>query len=81
MTIPQACSLVIEAMEKGKGGEVWCRDMGELVGIMELKERLYGEAYPTRMIGMRPGESMTEELMTETEKKRAIKQDNFWIIR
>ena len=79
MTIPQAVRLVIEAIENGKGGSIYILDMGNKRTIMELKEELYGD-YPTKIIGIRQGELLTEELMSDDEKKVAIKRENYWII-
>lgn len=79
MTIPDACKLVIEAAEKGTGGQIYILDMGEKKSIMQLKEELY-PGYPTKIIGVREGEQLSEDLMTLEEKDRAIKKDNFYII-
>ena len=78
MTIPDACKLVIKAQE-GKNGQIYILDMGEPVNIMDFKEKYY-PGYPTKIIGIRPGETLTEQLMTKEEKERAIKKDNFYII-
>lgn len=80
MTISDACELVITATEIGKGGEVFILDMGDPIKIMDLKEQLYGN-YPYKVIGIRPGECMSERLMTEDENKRAVKVDKFYIIK
>ena len=79
MTIPDACKLIIEALEKGEGGQVWCLDMGKPKKITDLKEELY-PGYPYIEVGIRPGESLTEKLMTDDESKRSIKNGNFYII-
>lgn len=84
MSIPQAVSLVIKAAEIGKGGEIICLDMGRKVNIMELAENILKEAKSDvgiRTIGLRPGETLSEKLMTEEEEKRATKEGNYWIIR
>ena len=81
MEIPEACSLVIEAIEKGNGGEVFILDMGKPKKIIDLKNERYGESYPIEVIGVRPGESMSEQLMTLDEEKRAIKDGRFFIIK
>ena len=75
MTIPEACSLVLEAGNLGKGGEVFLFDMGESVKISTLAEemiRLSGlEPYKDINIvytGLRPGEKLHEELLYDKEK-------------
>ncbi|MDR2684639.1 MAG: polysaccharide biosynthesis protein, partial [Prevotellaceae bacterium] len=40
MTIPEACSLVLEAGNLGKGGEIFVFDMGEPVKIKNLAEEM-----------------------------------------
>jgi len=74
MTIPEACSLVLEAGNMGKGGEVFVFDMGESVKIKDLAEemiRLSGlEPYRDIDIvytGLRQGEKLHEELLHEKE--------------
>lgn len=82
MSIEDAVSLVIKAVKIGKGGEVICLDMGEKVNILSLAKRLTDELKfgKIKVNGIRPGETLGEELMTEEEKERAIKKENFWII-
>jgi FlaA1/EpsC-like NDP-sugar epimerase len=79
MTIPQAVKLVIQAIEKGNAGNIMILDMGKKRTIMELKEELYGD-YPTKIIGVRPGELMTEELMSNDEKLSAKREGEFYVI-
>ena len=74
MTIPEACSLVLEAGNLGNGGEVFVFDMGESVKIKDLAEemiRLSGlEPYKDIDIiytGLRPGEKLHEELLYDKE--------------
>lgn len=84
MTIEEAVSLVIHAGEDGKGGEIICLDMGRKVNILDLAKRLVKEAQvenPIEIIGLRPGEQLTERLMTEEEERVAIKKGNFYIIK
>lgn len=79
MTIPDACKLVIKAHE-GKNGEIYILDMGEKVNILELAMR-YHPYHPQDIIGIRDGETLSEELMTEEEEKRATKQGQFYILK
>ena len=82
MTIPQACELVIRAGEEGKGGEIFILDMGEQVNVLDLAKKIItGTNVQIKMIGIRPGETLDEELMTDEEKKRAIKSGNYFIIK
>ncbi|MDR0295628.1 MAG: polysaccharide biosynthesis protein [Prevotellaceae bacterium] len=74
MTIPEACSLVLEAGNMGEGGEIFVFDMGEPVKIKDLAEkmiRLSGlEPYKDidiTFVGLRPGEKLYEELLSEAE--------------
>ena len=82
MTIPEAVNLVIKASEEGTGGEIFCLDMGKKVNINKLAEEILGKVGGTKkIIGLRDGETLTEELMTKEEESRAIKRDNFWVIK
>jgi FlaA1/EpsC-like NDP-sugar epimerase len=74
MTIPEAVSLVLQAMSMGMDGEVFVLDMGMPVKIIDLAEqviRLSGFE-PHRDIeiverGIRPGEKLFEEILTNSE--------------
>jgi len=77
MTIPEACRLVLEAGNFGKGGEVFVFDMGDLVKIKDLAEkmiRLSGlEPYKDidiQFTGLRAGEKLYEELLYDKEKMK-----------
>jgi len=74
MTIQEACQLVIEAGSMGKGGDVFIFDMGESVKIKDLAKRmikLSGLNYPNdidiKIVGLRPGEKLYEELLNDGE--------------
>lgn len=82
MTIPEAVSLVIEAGQKGKNGEVWILDMGKRYNILELAKEIVGKTgNGIKVTGIREGETLDEKLMTLEEEKLAILQDNFYIIK
>lgn len=75
MTIPEACQLVLEAGAMGKGGEIFIFDMGEPVKIIDLAKKMIRLAgyVPDRdieikIIGLRPGEKLFEELLNDTSK-------------
>lgn len=83
MSIPQACELVIKAAEIGEPGQILIMDMGKPVKIIDVAQKIISELKyeaGTEEIGLRPGEHMTEKLMTEEELLRAQKIDKFWIL-
>ena len=74
MTIPEASQLVLEAGAMGKGGEIFIFDMGESVKIFDLAKnmiKLSGLRYPQdidiKVVGLRPGEKLYEELLANGE--------------
>jgi len=74
MTTPEACLLVMEAGAMGKGGEVFVLDMGDPVKIIDLAEELIKRSgfKPEEEIRIeytetRPGEKLSEELLTAEE--------------
>lgn len=75
MTIPEACSLVLEAGTMGKGGEVFLFDMGEPIRILDLAKKMIrlagltpGKDIELRFTGLRPGEKLFEELLNKEEE-------------
>jgi FlaA1/EpsC-like NDP-sugar epimerase len=84
MTIPEAVNLVIEAAQLGKGGEIIVLDMGKKVNILELANEILQKSESdvgVKMIGIRPGETLSEEIMFEEEKSKAVKSGKFYIIK
>ncbi len=71
MLIPEACSLVLEAALLGRGGEIFCFDMGKPVRIADLAERMIElsgrRGVKIEYSGLRPGEKLYEELLTDEE--------------
>ncbi|MBB6370368.1 FlaA1/EpsC-like NDP-sugar epimerase [Chryseobacterium shigense] len=72
MTIPEACELVLQAGTMGNGGEIYVFDMGEPVKILDLAKRMIKLSGYTLdvdikidFIGLRPGEKLYEELLTD----------------
>ncbi|MFW6275055.1 MAG: polysaccharide biosynthesis protein [bacterium] len=74
MTIPEACSLVLEAGAMGNGGEIFVFDMGKPVRIYDLAVKMIKIAgfIPDKEIminevGLRPGEKLYEEVLSNEE--------------
>lgn len=74
MTIPEAVQLVLEAGTLGNGGEIFVFDMGQPVRIYELAEKMIklsglklGRDIRIIETGLRPGEKLYEELLSNTE--------------
>jgi FlaA1/EpsC-like NDP-sugar epimerase len=75
MTIPEACELVLEAGFMGKGGEIFEFDMGKPVKIVDLAYQMIrlsgmepGKDIKVVYTGLRPGEKLYEELLSDDEK-------------
>lgn len=84
MTIPEACSLVIEALDIGEPGDKIILDMGEQHNILELAKEILkksGKDLEIKIIGAKAGEMLQERLMNDHEEQVAQKKGNFWVIR
>lgn len=75
MTIPEACQLVLEAGAMGNGGEIFIFDMGKPVKIIDLAKKMIRLAGFTpdkdikiKIVGLRPGEKLYEELLNNSAK-------------
>ena len=75
MTIPESCSLVLEAATMGHGGEIFVFDMGDPVKIVDLACRMIKLSGMTPNVeikiqysGLRPGEKLYEELLNKEEE-------------
>ena len=86
MTIPEACQLVLEAGAMGKGGEIFIFDMGEPVKIMDLAEKMIklaghvpNEDIHIKITGLRPGEKLYEELLSDKSKTLPTHHDKIMI--
>jgi FlaA1/EpsC-like NDP-sugar epimerase len=86
MTIPEACQLVLEAGAMGNGGEIFIFDMGEPVKIIDLAKKMIRLAGFTpdneikiKIIGLRPGEKLYEELLNDTSKTLPTHNDKIMI--
>lgn len=89
MTIDQATSLTVRALQEAKGGELFVLKMpvvylSDLVSvIMDLASKKFHidkNDIKVETIGLRPGEKMHEELMTYEESKNAWDLSDMFVV-
>jgi len=86
MTIPEAAALVLQAASIAKGGEIFVLDMGQPVKIRDLAERMIqlyasqsGQKIDIVYTGLRPGEKLYEELLTDDEGIMGTQREKIFI--
>lgn len=86
MTIPEACQLVMTAGAMAKGGEVFILDMGEPVRIIDMARKLIklsgyepDKDIEIKIVGLRPGEKLFEELLLNKETSIATAHEKIFI--
>lgn len=74
MSIPEASRLVLEAATMGEGCDIFVFDMGEPVKIIDLATRMIelagykaNEEIKIKITGLRPGEKIQEEVLSDKE--------------
>ena len=88
MTIPEACRLVMEAATMSSGKEIYVFDMGKPVKIDNLARRMIELAgfEPDKEIkivysGLRPGEKLYEEVLSDKENTDPTSHDRIRVAR
>ena len=88
MTIPEASQLILQAGAIGKGGEIFILKMGTPIRIADMARdliRLSGfepdEEIEIKEIGLRPGEKLFEELITEGEGIQETEHDEIMVLK
>jgi UDP-N-acetylglucosamine 4,6-dehydratase len=78
--IEDAVTFVLKALEIQRGGEIFIPKMPSF-RISDLAEAIYGRAdFPSEIIGLRPGEKVHEDLITEHEGRMATENQNAYVI-
>ncbi len=82
MTIPEACRLVMEAATMSTGNQIYVFDMGESVKIVTLAKRMIelagltlGRDINIEYTGLRPGEKLYEEVLSNAENTDPTSHD------
>ena len=88
MTIPEACRLVMEAATMSKGNQIFVFDMGASVKIVNLAKKMVELAGLTldkdikiEYTGLRPGEKLYEEVLSNAENTMPTEHDRIRIAR
>lgn len=86
MTIPEAVSLVLQAMSGAQGGEIFVLDMGDPVKIYDMAVNLIKLSgyepnvdIPIKITGLRPGEKLYEEILMAEEGLTQTQHDKIHI--
>ena len=88
MTIPEAAQLVLQAGALGRGGELFVLNMGTPIRIADMARdliRFSGKEpdvdIPVVFTGLRPGEKLYEELITDGEGIVATRHEKIMVLR
>ena len=78
MTIPEAVHLILQSWVMGLNNDLFVLDMGEPIKIYDLARLLImlqgyipGEDIKIKIIGLRPGEKLFEEILISEEKTKS----------
>jgi UDP-N-acetylglucosamine 4,6-dehydratase/5-epimerase len=85
MTLDDSVSLVLHAMTRAKGGEIFVRKapastVQALAEAMRIKYSPHKEKHPIEVVGIRPGEKIHETLVNEYEMQRITELKEFFTI-
>ncbi|MCK5214482.1 MAG: polysaccharide biosynthesis protein [Candidatus Omnitrophica bacterium] len=86
MTISEAVQLVLTTVTMAKGGEVYVLEMGEPIKILDMAKSLIklsgfepDKDIKIKFIGLRPGEKLYEELLTDEEGLQKTASDRIFV--
>lgn len=88
ITVEEAVGLVLQASTLARGGEVFVLKMGDQVRIMDMARRLIwlsglepGRDVPIRVVGLRPGEKIAEELVEDASGEEQSAHPEIMVLR
>ncbi len=78
MTLDQSIDLIVATILGAKSGEMWLPKL-KAMNIMDLAE-IFSERYskPIKVVGIRPGEKLHEDLISRPESLRVRYEDGFY---
>jgi len=78
ITLPQAVDFVLSSFEQMVGGEIFVPKIPS-TKIVDIVEAV-APGCPTKIIGIRPGEKLHEEMVSEDDSRRTISLDDRFVI-
>jgi FlaA1/EpsC-like NDP-sugar epimerase len=85
MTIPEAVHLILQSWIMGKNNDLFVLDMGESIKIYDLARLLIAihgyvpdEEIKIKIVGLRPGEKLYEEVLVKEEETEATSVDKIF---
>lgn len=73
-----AVEMILKVMEIAQGGETFVPANVESKRIVDLAR---GLSEDLKVVGVRPGEKISERLMTEAEQARAVRVGDLWVVK
>ena len=78
ITLPQAVDFVVSSFEQMRGGEIFVPKIPS-TKILDIAEAI-APGVPTRTIGIRPGEKLHEEMVSEDDARRTFETTDRFVI-
>lgn len=84
MTVEEAAQLIVQSAALGKNGEIFVLDMGEQIKIIDLAKglmRLIKKPTKIKIVGLRSGEKLYEELSYDPKAVGLTANDKIFIVK
>ena len=78
ITLPQAVQFVVDSFERMHGGEIFVPRIPSTT-VMDLAQAIAPDV-TTEVIGIRPGEKLHEEMISEDDARRTFAHDDHYVI-